>query len=141
MRTGRKTPCATCPFRRTTEPGNTGGSQVEVFVGQSHGPFYIPCHSSPNYDQRDDPTKFDHCVGTSVFRSNCGVAEIMPDALPKAEANTDDVFATVNEFVSHHNQCPSSLSGQDVWELVQVEMSKIEVKLLDDDKVRQGQSA
>lgn len=96
-------PCQTCPFRRTCTPGALGGSPVKTYIGQTHGNFYIPCHSAIDYT---DPhwhakaTDVPHCAGAAIFRANIGMSHL-PPALMQEENHTE-VFSNVEEFALHH---------------------------------------
>lgn len=97
-------PCHDCPFIRTTEPGELGGSSPFVYIGQAFGPFLLPCHNSPGYEEdKRDP---DHlqCVGAAIFRANCDVADKMPPQLLRMEKDSVLVFGSPAEFVAHHQE-------------------------------------
>ena len=100
-------PCTDCPFRKTVEPGALGGSSTVTYVGQiaSSIPFVIPCHSCIDYDDPDWKAKasvpggVSSCAGAAIFRSNIGKVKPALLTLPK---DTETVFSSYEEFVSHH---------------------------------------
>ena len=104
----RKEPCHECAFLRTCPPGLLGGSPVETYIGQALGPFSVPCHLQTDFrdpEWKDKAWDVQQCGGLAVFRTNIGIADRMPDALPCLPASSD-VFATMAEFVAHHLQIP-----------------------------------
>lgn len=109
--TKQHAPCKGCPFRRDTPAGKLGGSPVTTYVGQAHGPFWLPCHNSKGYSSE---TRFDtahsQCAGGATFRANTGRADMMPDALLRMPKDTVTVFADYAEFVSHHEHIPVEFS-------------------------------
>lgn len=104
-----KAPCATCPFARTTAPGTLGGSPVETYIGQVHGPFVLPCHCAVNYDDpqwREKAIDTPQCAGAAIFRANVGAAAKMPAAIHKLPGGHPNVFSNEAEFVAHHKGVP-----------------------------------
>ena len=112
-----RSPCDDCAFLRTSEPDNLGGSCAEVYIGQTHGPFWIPCHSSKEYRCKESVMGDEaECVGSAIFRANIGAfdrfgeglttddPENNPGKLFKPEPDTELVFATEAEFMAHHKQ-------------------------------------
>lgn len=104
----RKTACKTCPFKKgSTPPGNIGGSSPLVYIGQSMGPFILPCHNSKGYAGKQTdftlPTIV-QCAGAAIFRSNIDVAKYMPLALYKLPEDKEDVFGSKEEFLAHYYQ-------------------------------------
>lgn len=100
-------PCATCPFLKSVEPGELGGSPAEVYVGQTYLPFWVPCHermdySDPNWKERHQTPQ---CAGHAIMRSKCQVAHLMPDALLHVPASVNDrVFDSLAHFYAHHKK-------------------------------------
>lgn len=105
-------PCAGCVFRRDSQPGhidiaNLGGSEAKVYVGQTHGPFAIPCHSYTDFDdpewrEKAFPGESPQCAGAAIFRANLKLNDILPSAIPQLPADEETVFATAEEFLAHH---------------------------------------
>ncbi len=100
-----KIPCKGCPFRKDTKPGNLGGSSPLVYIGQSILPWWLPCHSA--YDatknpKQQDPAACAQCAGAAIYRSNIGVADLLPRHLLTLPEDTDRVFAAPEEFLAHH---------------------------------------
>ena len=42
------------------------------------------------------------CAGAAIFRQKIGVADRLPDALLKIKEDDSNVFATLHEFIAHH---------------------------------------
>lgn len=94
-------PCNDCPYKRDT--GSLGGADVEVYLGQASGPFWLPCHQDKNYAGKEsDATKVTQCRGAAKFRSNIGVEEKLPDALLKVPADKETVFGSNQEMYAHY---------------------------------------
>ena len=101
----RTTACSTCPFSKTSTPGELGGSPVETYVGQIIGPFFLPCHQVKDY--KGNAEKIEtcqcQCAGAAIFRANIGVGKYMPHTLLNLPADSDpNVFTSLHEFVWHH---------------------------------------
>lgn len=97
--------CKSCPFSRQCEPGELGGSPVETYIGQSMGPFFLPCHACAGYKGNEQTLDdgLPQCAGAAIFRANIGRDEVMPGALLKLFAGSDvNVFASMQEFIKHH---------------------------------------
>lgn len=100
-------PCKGCPFARDTAPGALGGkSGPEVYIGQTEGGFWLPCHKNydPNQPQEwtaDKVKDFSQCAGAAIFRANVGVK--LPAFALKLPEDKVKVFATYAEFLSHHH--------------------------------------
>ena len=74
-------PCGGCPFARvnSNEKPNPGGSTPEVYLGQTRGPFWLPCHKDRNYEgKKSDPSKVKQCGGAAIFRANTGPRYKLP---------------------------------------------------------------
>lgn len=103
-----KTPCPDCPFSKRVKPGALGGSQPEVYIGQTMGPFVIPCHKHIDYRDpqwREKSFETPQCAGAAVFRTHIGRAIYMPKQIHTLPPNPD-VFADAAEFLAHHRQIP-----------------------------------
>jgi hypothetical protein len=110
-----KSPCSTCAFRRDSPsdrlvPGTLGGSAPHVYVGQCHGPFWIPCHMT--YDgkiQNEEEMKRNpqnrECAGAAIMRANTGDDQRLPAQLLHLPPDKEAVFATYAEFLAHHYNC------------------------------------
>lgn len=128
-------PCSTCPFRKTVEPGATGGSDPTVFIGQAFGPFFLPCHSSPGYEEGRRSTKHIQCAGAAIFRANCKVDKLMPKQLLSLPPDRELVFYGPHDFLAHHLQSEIKawliLSITPPTTLLQMELSKNGVQFLE----------
>jgi hypothetical protein len=96
-------PCKECPYSKTVTPGALGGSDPEVYVGQGHGPFWLPCHktcdfSDPNWKQDYSAQQ---CAGAAIYRANIERANIMPGSLHKLD-KSDLAFGSPEELYAHH---------------------------------------
>lgn len=104
----RKRPCGECPFSRACEPGGTGGSDPTVYVGQAYGPFWLPCHTDPEYNTpmslSEKTATVSQCAGAAIFRANVGADAKMPEGVHRLPADTSLVFATPAELIAHHNR-------------------------------------
>lgn len=139
-------PCSECPFSRTVKPGGTGGSDPGVYIGQACGPFFLPCHMDPAYYKDRRSLKLLQCAGAATFRTNVGVADLMPEGLLILPKDTDKVFATPAELLAHHLKCPLSMAQTMLTiitptKLVKEQLSKVEAQFLDPKKVKQEQEA
>lgn len=135
-------PCKECAFARTSIPGELGGSEAEVYIGQCYGPFYIPCHMTyelgdPNLREKLHCTG--GCAGSAVFRANLGIDTLMPAGINRLPADHEAVFSTPAEFIAHHKR----ISLQDAMkllafkppaELLMMEFKKAQVRLLNKDR-------
>ena len=108
VRFALRKPCAACPYSRTTTPGSLGGSDPSVYVGQSLGPFWLPCHCSTDYSDPEwkQDTSKPQCAGAAMFRDAIGVAGLMPPALHRLKADTSLVFSSHAELLAYHRQIP-----------------------------------
>lgn len=130
-----KTPCAECAFRRDITPGALGGSPPEVYVGQTNGPFYIPCHShysSDTPDWKDRAMQAPQCAGSRVYRANIGDTGI-PEQLIGMKPDPVLVFASHAQFVAHHKgisleEAEAELARHTPDELTWAEMNKAAVR-------------
>lgn len=96
-------PCETCPWRRDAAPGALGGSHPFKYIGQVHGPFWLPCHNSPGYSNDCRNPQHRQCAGAAIFRANIGVSESLPEQLDRLPADREAVLSTPVEFLAHHS--------------------------------------
>ncbi len=106
-----------------------GGSAPEVYLGQSAGPFFLPCHLSPGYGPGDARHGLHHrqCAGAATFRANIGVSPFLPKALLRHEADPSSVFASPEELLSHHKQIPIEEARAQMAELPLSELTCIQL--------------
>ena len=132
---GRKTCCASCPWRRDSEPGAIGSKEpASTFIGQAHGPFLLPCHEAyeaamGRQGWRKEADNSVQCCGAATFRANVGVDKLMPNGIHKVQADKENVFATAAEFLAHHEGkdvelCESVLQMVTPMDMCEREMSK-----------------
>lgn len=114
-----KKPCNDCPFRRAALQGWLGGAGPEWFVdsaladyadyGFPVGPQVAPCHKTIDYTDKDWLTSQADdaaaCAGALIFARNNHKSPRDPErakAVASVERDTEDVFATPQEFIEHH---------------------------------------
>ena len=123
-------PCRECPFRRKGLPGFLGGAPAEVFIGQAHGDFWLPCHLHSDY--KDPDWKTDHskpqCAGTAIYRANVCKSQ-KNESLLSLPPDRAQVFSEPAEFIAYHKRITlaaarKQLSEQTVTELMLIEMNK-----------------
>jgi hypothetical protein len=109
-----------------------------VYIGQSIGPFMLPCHMACDFDDPDWKSKVGgtpQCAGAAIYRTNIGVADNLPDAIHKLPKDTATVFASPVEFLAHHARCSLAyarklLAFYTPEEALRSEWSKFGVKLV-----------
>lgn len=123
-------PCKECPFRRGCLPGYLGGSAPEVFVGQAHGNFWLPCHLHSNYEDPDwaSDTSKPQCAGAAIYRAN--TSKRTPPQLLTLPKDNDAVFSSPVEFLAHHKgideeQVIAELAKKDVMQHMIEEYNKV----------------
>ena len=132
-------PCGQCPFARWVKPGALGGSPVSMYLGQSIGPFMLPCHKACDFDDPEWKSKIGNvsqCAGAAIYRANVGVSAAMPKGLLSLPKDTDNVFATHAEFMAHHLGMPIDQAERETRPLdmqlrLAYELQKPEVKLVE----------
>lgn len=135
-------PCKECAFARSSIPGELGGSEAEVYIGQCYGPFYIPCHMTyelgdPNIREKLACTG--GCAGSAVFRANLGWDDRLPAGINRLPPDHQAVFSTPAEFIAHHKRislqdAQELLAKRPPLQLLKDELSKAEVRLLKSDR-------
>ena len=98
-------PCGACPFKKGAYPkgSNPGGASTQTYLGQARGPFWLPCHKDPEYnDKESDPNKVCQCAGAAIFRANCNDGYSRPEELLQLPSDTENVFANEVEFYEHY---------------------------------------
>lgn len=131
--TKSKKACMGCPFKRlnTNEKPNPGGSHPFVYLGQTRGPFWLPCHQDKNYEGKGSDTEtVGQCRGAAIFRANCEDQYNLPEPLLKLEKDTEAVFASEAEFLAYYTDIPledaeSMLTRQALDKLMYQELNKI----------------
>jgi hypothetical protein len=107
--TSKKKPCKECPFNKNNvlgpTPAGLGNSPAEVYIGQSEGPFWLPCHMEKGY--RGKETGFHdvgQCRGAAIYRANLGISQKMPAQMLRLDKNTEEVFSDHVEFLMFYNK-------------------------------------
>lgn len=103
----REKPCTGCPFSRTGVYEKNAVDPLRL-VGQSHGPFLLPCHQEPGYQEERQGEVYAkaQCAGAAIFRSNIGLGVKFPKSFHILPADTAAVVATPAELVSKHYGIP-----------------------------------
>lgn len=92
-KTQHKKPCADCPFAKTALSGWLGANTIQEWMTMAHGESYIDCHCTTNQQ----------CAGAAIFRANVlNAYAIRALSLPADDGKL--VFATTEEFVTHHTR-------------------------------------
>lgn len=96
-------PCPECPFSRAIDPERTG-APADVYIGQAHGPFFLPCHMDPKYGGPGSMcVDAVQCGGAAVYRANVGwPEEKMPDWMHRLPPDHAAVFSSPEELLAHH---------------------------------------
>lgn len=129
----QKKPCKTCPWSRSVGVGETGGAHPFKFIGQAHGPFWLPCHSSPGYEADRRNQEHRQCAGAAIYRANSGASEHIPDQLHRLPEDRELVFASPEEFLAHHASMTLEEAGEEMRKypptlLTMYEMAQAEAK-------------
>jgi hypothetical protein len=101
------TPCAQCPWRKTSAPGWLGSSTPLQFLAQAEADLKMPCHCAVNYEKDDwraQAEQAPRCAGHAIFLRNRGKLPRDRDLaafVGQVERN-DAVFTNPAEFVTHH---------------------------------------
>jgi hypothetical protein len=102
-------PCPQCPFSRTTPKSylDTRGDNGHRFIGQSVGPFELPCHMTREFsdfkerfvnDEENPP-----CIGAQVYRANLGISHLFPPHMRgEGKPDYEKVFGGHDELLAHH---------------------------------------
>lgn len=101
-------------------------------MGQTNGPFYIPCHShykSDTPDWKERAMQAPQCAGSRVFRANIG-NENHPSLLGM-EADHELVFSSQAEFVAHHRQISVPEAERQLETITPDTWTKIEIQKAD----------
>ena len=106
-------PCQLCPFSRTTakEYLDTKGQNGHRFIGQSIGPFELPCHMKKEFKDFKERFVTDEenpaCVGAQIYRANLSISHLFPPTLAGDVApDYDAVFGGHDELLAHHMGVP-----------------------------------
>jgi len=114
-----KTPCAQCPFLRTSTRGWLGPWTVEDLLF-SLGRERFPCHMTiTGRQQRWDDPKLKGCAGAAIFLNNKSELSRHPDTREHQnnvrhvpDEVKQKVFANGNEFREHHKAAAQRKHGE-----------------------------
>lgn len=109
------TPCAQCPWRRTSAPGYLGNSTTLEFLSQAEFAPRMPCHIFIDYEQPDWQEQIEtapRCAGHAIYLRNRG--KLPEDAgtremVQSVQPDRDNVFGFHVEFLRHHGGDESRL--------------------------------
>ena len=102
------TPCAQCPWLRTSLPGWLGNSTPEEFMEQAEADIRMPCHIHVDYERDDweqQAEKAPRCAGHAIFLRNRFKAPRERELYEFTHLVTPDkitVFQWPQEFLDHH---------------------------------------
>lgn len=133
----RTKPCKECPFAKdnTLTGSKPGGADPTVYIGQSMGPFWLPCHMEKEYEGKEtSPDKVNQCAGAAIYRANVNAPK-MPGDILSLPADKDTVFGSHAEFYAHYNgvsieEAKMILTNQTIYNLFMKEMTDVNVKNL-----------
>lgn len=103
--TKNKKCCGKCPFKKGLPPTeeSLGYSDPFVYIGQTRGPFWLPCHADKNYQGKGSNIEtVSQCRGAAIFRANCEVPYGLPDELLSLDKDEETVFSNEKEFLEHY---------------------------------------
>ena len=98
--------CGKCPFKRGQEATDEslGYSDPFVYIGQTRGPFWLPCHADKNYSGKNSNVEtVSQCRGAAIFRANCETPHELPKELLSLDKDVETVFANEKEFLEHYS--------------------------------------
>jgi hypothetical protein len=130
-------PCKECPFARnnTLTGSKPGGADPTVYIGQSMGPFWLPCHMEKEYEgKKTSPDKVNQCAGAAIYRANVNAPK-MPDEMLALHEDKETVFGSHAEFYAHYEgvsikEAKRILTDQTIYKLFIKEMTDAQVKRL-----------
>ena len=133
----RTKPCKECPFAKdnTLTGDKPGGADPTVYIGQSVGPFWLPCHMEKEYEGKStSPDKVNQCAGAAIYRANIKAPK-MPEQILTLPEDKDTVFGSHAEFYAHYKKVPIEeaeylLSDTVIKNLFLKEVSDVEVRKL-----------
>lgn len=103
-------PCNDCPWRRKSSPGWLGDSNPEHFIAATQLECHMPCHATVDYEDKDwFNTQYGDaplCAGALIFLANTFKAPRdakLAEAMLQVERDTENVFASPQEFLDHHH--------------------------------------
>ncbi len=105
--TKNKKCCGKCPFKKglPPTPETLGHSHPFVYIGQTRGPFWLPCHADKNYSGKGSNVEtVTQCRGAAIFRANCEVPYKLPEQLLSLEKDEESVFANEADFLKHYTK-------------------------------------
>ena len=99
----RSTPCAQCPYARSTskEYLDTRGFNGFRFAAQAHMAALLPCHMDDADGIANPAGKNRQCAGAAIFRTHIDAC-IPTDILPKLPEDKEAIFANEAELIAHH---------------------------------------
>jgi hypothetical protein len=115
-----KKPCYDCPWARAALNGWLGNNTADEWIQMAHGEAEVECHALTGV----------YCAGISIYRANNGKVPRNPEQL-RLPADRKSVFATRDEFLTHHSSPPptrrrSTNPTLDHFEQIQETLNEVE---------------
>lgn len=111
------TPCAECPWRKTSAPGWLGASTPEQFLAQAEAEIKMPCHCAVDYERPDWEEQSEvapRCAGHAIYLRNRCKMPVEPGLAEFVRAVAQDygsVFGNGQQFLEHHRGDPTRAAG------------------------------
>lgn len=101
------TPCAECPWRKTSAPGWLGASTPLQFLAQAESGIKMPCHCAVDYERADwesAAAAAPRCAGHAAYLKNRCKRPSNAELADFADSvgRNSEVFTRPEEFVEHH---------------------------------------
>lgn len=132
----RKSPCTGCPFSRTGHPEKDGHVDPMALIGQTRGPFLLPCHQEPRYEEERQGEIYQkaQCAGAATYRSNIGISDLFPASFHILPEDHDKVFSNPAELLAYYEnitiaEAQARLRERTPEQLMRAELAKQEVRV------------
>lgn len=99
-----ETPCAQCPWLKTSPGGWLGASTPVEFLQTSESEHRMPCHVHVDYDAQDWDVQAQvapQCAGRAIHFANRCKKPHNPSLL-ELQADRERVFSNPQDFIDHH---------------------------------------
>lgn len=97
VKTQHRSPCSDCPFARKSLAGWLGRLSPQAWMQIIFGDGRVDCHTRVPMQ----------CAGSAIFRANICKVPRDQTVLQDLKVDTIRVFATPEEFISHHGKSRS----------------------------------
>lgn len=104
------TPCAECPWRRSSAPGYLGASTPQEFLACADSEARMPCHVHLDYEDPEWEGKVPQvprCAGRAIhYRNRCKQPRSPGERefVNSVQADPVNVFQWPDEFIAHHSK-------------------------------------